>query len=199
MNSSRSILQPKEVCPYPPTLLILGDTSRTIAAFAGVGIILSIMFSPGLKRFFSNPNLVYVGSISFPLYLLHGNFIRLPLAWSFFRLLPALPWLDVLTETEDPNGEPVILMECNSFGCISTAAVMYILWFAMLLTFCRFWKHRIDIYGVTFSKWGEDVFTGKRQISDSWIPPRIGRGLWRVNAKLNGRGISEKASHGFLS
>ena len=157
------------------------------------------MFSPSLKRFFSNPKFVYVGSISFPLYLIHGTFIRLPLAWGFFRLLPSLPWLHILQETNDAKGEPVILMECNSFGCISTAAVMYVLWFMVLLMFCRFWKARIDIHGITFSKWAEDVFTGKRQVSASWIPPLIGRGLWRVNERLQGHGISEKSANGLLA
>jgi hypothetical protein len=156
------------------------------------------MFSPTLRRFFSNPKFVYLGSISYPLYLLHGTFIRLPLAWAFFRLLPSLPWLDILEETKDAKGEPIILMECNTFGCISTASIMYILWLAILLAFCRFWKNRIDIYGITLSRWGEDVVTGKRQVSAYWIPPLIGRSLWRVNERFNGQQDSEKGSNGLL-
>jgi hypothetical protein len=160
-----------------PKIDKLGQVDRFIGAFAGIFLILAILFSPSLKRFLANPAFVFMGSISFPMYLLHGTFIRLPLAWAYFRLIPNLPWLDMRLRTLDSQAHVVVVNDYSGLGCRLTCAVVYVLWFALLVSFCRVWKSRVDILGVQASRWVEDVVTGKRHIEivPSLTIPRLVR------------------------
>jgi hypothetical protein len=184
------------------TSLIVGQPDRVVAAFAGIGFILSIMFSPSLKRFFSHPIFVFFGGISFPLYLLHGTFIRIPLAWAIFKLLPSLPWLAVLGQSQETNESKIIRHECTSVTCVSSALLIWLIWFAALVLFCRFWKNRVDIYGVSFSRWGEDVVMGKRPfaIGASRVTTVTGGAMLALAEKLKGGSTTmEKFENGMLS
>ena len=48
---------------------------------AGQCLSFAIVLSPSLQRLLAHPFLVWLGGISFPLYLLHGSLIRSLLAW----------------------------------------------------------------------------------------------------------------------
>jgi hypothetical protein len=198
-TSSKTTSPHEEVC-HPEMVLIVGQPDRTCAAVAGIGMILSIMFSPALKRFFSQPIFVFFGSISFPLYLLHGIFIRGPLAWALFRLLPSLPWLPA--RDSKTLETLVVRRDCRSFICLSSALGICFIWFALLVLFCRFWKNRIDIYGVTLSKWGEEVVMGKRPFGTSNITTVTGTAMMELAKRLKGESsttTSEKYGNGMLS
>jgi hypothetical protein len=141
-----------------------GETDRTIAAFAGIFLIFSILFSPILRRFLSQPIFVFLGSISFPLYLLHGTFIRLPLAYILFQILPRFPSLDIIGIVPDWDDIDVIIFHCRAFKCQFTVGVVWILWLGALLAFCKLWKEYVDILGVQFSRYAEEVALGKREV-----------------------------------
>lgn len=170
---------------------------RTIAAFGAIFFILSVQFSPNLKRFFSYRAFVFLGSISFPLYLLHGTFIRLPLAWSLFSLIPSLPFLNVLEYTKDSHGDPVIIMECTGFGCKFTATVIFLVWFTVLMMCCRIWKSKVDIIGVHVSKYMEELVTGKRNVTVAPVHIYIGESLEKWGGRLSGRADLEKSANGY--
>jgi hypothetical protein len=57
-----------------------GDVVRFWASIGGQLLCLSVYFSPPLQRIFSLPILCYLGSISFSMYLLHGQLMRSVLA-----------------------------------------------------------------------------------------------------------------------
>ena len=165
---------------------------RFIAGFGGIFLITAILFSPSIRRFLSNRTFVFLGSISFPLYLLHGTFIRLPLAWAFFGVLPYLPFLNILEYTEDPKGEPIILMTCRSIGCRITAAILFLTWLAGLLAFCRFWKSKVDILGVHFSRWIEDIVMGRKEVEiHGTLSGVVGDGMVRLGEKLSSKRVTE--------
>ena len=173
---------------------------RFIVGFGAIFLITAILFSPSIRHFLSNRTFVFLGSISFPLYLLHGTFIRLPLAWAFFGVLPHLPFLNILEFTEDSNGEPIILMTCRSFGCRLTATILFFTWLAGLLAFCRIWKSRVDILGVHFSRWMEDIVMGRKQVEiHGTLSGVVGDGMVRLGEKLSSRGriveLHEKGCH----
>lgn len=140
--------------------LLLADNKRVIASFAGILFTLSILFSPIIRRFLSHRYFVFLGSISFSLYLLHGTFIRLPLQWILVLVLPKIA-PDILVTSGDEN---LVYMDCPSFGCRFIASIAYLIWFALLLAFSKVWKDNVDILGIHVSRWAEDVVLGKRRV-----------------------------------
>jgi len=150
--------------------IIVGDVDRTIGAFAGILLIISILFSPLLQRYLSNRYFLFLGSISFPLYLLHGTFIRIPLQWAIIWVLPRIA-PDAL-EYYGKEGEFVDL-RCGQFKCKFMASIIFIVWLASLLAFCKVWKKHIDILGIRFSRWAEEFALGKKE---------IGFNLWRPSS-----------------
>jgi hypothetical protein len=152
----------------------VGETDRTIGAFAGIFLIFSILFSASLRRFLSLPPFVWLGSISFPLYLLHGTFIRLPLAYILFKFLPRFPSLNIIGIVPDWDDIDVIIFHCWAFKCKFVVGVVWTLWLAVLLAFCKLWKEYVDILGVQFSKFAEEVVLGKREVSlGGWLGGRM--------------------------
>ena len=157
----------------------------------------SIHFSPGLRRFLSNRVFVFLGGVSFPVYLLHGTFIRIFLTWAFFRFLPALPFLNILHESTDANGDEIVEARCDTMGCRLSALVVLVIWFTFLLTFARLWKSKVDVWAMHISKYTEDVVTGKREIEF----PKFPIGLWqnryaRLSEKMRELESEKKAHHG---
>jgi hypothetical protein len=188
-------------------VLITASPERVLGALSACGMIFSIMFSPQLKKFFSRPLFVWLGSISFPLYLLHGTFIRGPLAYIVLKVLPRLPWIvsEIPTTTASGNPGPVISaatnpadwytnMQCNYFACVVTAWTTYIIWFGCVLFVCKLWGKYVDVYGVRMSSWFEQVATGKKGFLESsgianW---RLVRLVERVGGKGKGTVFVDK-------
>lgn len=65
-----------------------GDLSRTWGSLGGSLLILSVLISPHLRRLLAARPLTWLGKVSFPIYLLHGMFIRTVLAWLAFQSEP---------------------------------------------------------------------------------------------------------------
>jgi hypothetical protein len=125
-----------------------------------------------------------LGSISFPLYLLHGTFIRLPLAYALFQILPRFPSLDIIGIVPDWDDINVIIFHCRSFKCQFTVGVIWIIWLIALLAFCKLWKEYVDILGVQFSRYAEEVALGKREVSISGAmrgAEKLGNGIGGVS------------------
>jgi hypothetical protein len=160
--------------PYLKCLMV-GENEQTIAAFGGIGLILSILYSPFLRRFLSQPAFVFLGSISFPLYLLHGTFIRLLLAWLLLKFLPGFS-IDVVQQMMGWEGKDVFVLQCDLSFCKLAVSVAYLFWLALLLGFCRLWKEHVDVLGVQLSRWAEEIVLGKREV-DIRTGPFFG-GVW---------------------
>ena len=78
--------------PWSATLVSLGerlappqiDFSRFFGSFGGLLLVLAIVVSPHLRAMLSRPALLWLGKVSFPIYLLHGTFMRSVFAWLMF-------------------------------------------------------------------------------------------------------------------
>lgn len=110
----------------------LGETHRTIAAIASILLITSILFNPSLQHVLSHRFLVFLGSISFPLYLLHGTFMRTVLTWAYYAVHSQ--W---------------------------QIAVVFVFWASLLLATCYVWKRTVDEFALQVSRRAEELTTGK--------------------------------------
>lgn len=144
--------------------LTVGETDRTIGAIAGILMILSILYSPLLRSVLSRRIPVFLGSISFSLYLLHGTFIRLPLTYILFKFLARYPSLNIIYIAMGWEDEEVIIWGCESVRCKFVVGLTLILWFMALLATCKIWQKYIDVLGIQFSRWVEDIVLGKREL-----------------------------------
>jgi peptidoglycan/LPS O-acetylase OafA/YrhL len=65
---------------FPPQ----GEIGRTWGSVGCILLLVAIIISPHLRRLLSRRPLLWLGKISFPVYLLHGTFMRSLLAWITF-------------------------------------------------------------------------------------------------------------------
>lgn len=144
-----------------------------IGAFAGIFLLVATLYSQPMRNFLSTKHFVFLGGISFPLYLLHGTFIRIPLQWCVIRLLPRVdPQALNIFFAEDQTNAYLV---CDSFTCRLAATVIYVLWLGALVIAAQLWKRYVDVHGITFSRWAENVISGKQKVGlkvPGW--PRFG-------------------------
>jgi peptidoglycan/LPS O-acetylase OafA/YrhL len=97
---------------------VFGDNAIwAVTAFGAAGIIALFAGSPGLRRAFSGPKLLWLGRISYSLYLCH-----------FLVLMCAMPWvLRTLEGLALGNGMAVRLLALALFSALSVllAAILY--------------------------------------------------------------------------
>ena len=137
---------------------------------------------------------MFLGSISFPLFLLHGIFIRLPLQWAVIHILPRLA-SDAVDrfEIEGVDKEGVELM-CHSWSCKFAAAIVFSVWFAMLLGGCLLWKKYVDTFAIWCSRRAEEILMGMpKEVKPEVVAQNFGEPwLW---LRENGR-TDEKVAIG---
>ena len=143
-------------------LIVTDENDRTIASFGAIFLVFSILCSPSLQRFFAQAPFVFFGNLSFAMYLLHGIFIRVPLQWIVIYILPTLV-SDAIEYNVMRECTQVELL-CESWTSRFVTAMFFLVWFGLLLTSCVVWKTYIDVLGIRFAKWGEDVVTGKKKV-----------------------------------
>jgi drug/metabolite transporter superfamily protein YnfA len=151
---------------YPPLLTKLittDENDRTVASFGAIFLVFSILCSPSLQRFFAKAPFVFFGNLSFAMYLLHGMFIRIPLQWTVIYILPALV-SDAVKYNVTEGSTTAVELLCESWNCQFTMAILLLAWFGLLVVSCIIWKKYVDVLGIQFSTWGEEVVTGKRKV-----------------------------------
>ena len=139
---------------------MIGEDRRTIAALSGILLILSIIFNPSLQEILSKPIFIFLGSISFPMYLLHGTFIRTILVWAFYGFLNGRP------EVGRGSAETVDLVnfsasQYSSNHWVISATIICLASAALLVTICNIWKNTVDKFAIKNSRWVEEVGNGK--------------------------------------
>lgn len=140
---------------------MIDDLTRLFPIFGASLLIFSILFSPDLRQILSHHRLVFLGSISFSMYLLHATLMRTVLAWVLYGLLPQ-PWqAEMQAEAIEGIENPY---ETHPFPFIWSViwGIVFILWLGLLLCVSTIWRNWIDFYSIILSKWLEEVMAGKR-------------------------------------
>jgi peptidoglycan/LPS O-acetylase OafA/YrhL len=128
--------------------------------FGAAILIFSIHFSGFLRLIFSHRYPVFLGSISFPLYLLHSLMMRSILVWVVFGLLPSsVPerWIPI-----GSNPQRIIPVLSASMTLIAFGS-----WLALLMYLSTLWRDRVDRLSVTFAQWAEEAMLGQKSL---WAP-----------------------------
>jgi len=157
-----------------------------------------MLYSQPIRNFFSNKYFVYLGGISFPLYLLHGTFIRIPLQLWLLRILPRIDpnAFDIFWEEDHMNADLI----CDTLSCRFATTIIYVAWLGCLLIAAQLWKRYVDVYGINFSRWAESVVSGKQKLVDATIPSWPNFGIFfstftsATDIQMGSRASTEKLS-----
>ena len=158
---------------FPPQ----GDLARTWGSVGCMVLIIGIIISPHARRLLSRKPLLWLGKVSFPIYLLHGTFMRSLLAWfTFAGQTPApfeIPAGDGETTTihryPQPSNFRIMLSIAVSMGCMLVAA--------------HYWAKNVEPVFGKITKKAEDIMFGK---GDGTSPGNLGRPMLPVR-KEQGR------------
>lgn len=115
---------------------------------------LTIVMSPHLRRALSHRVLLWLGKISFPLYLLHGSFMRSILAWLLFAN-------SALVEMEERDGAETYVVMRYPLPDYPTFVVVMPIFFAVLFGATHVWANRVEPHFGTVTKRLEEVMMGK--------------------------------------
>lgn len=132
---------------------------------------LTIICSPHLRRVLNHPVFLWLGKISFPLYLLHGTLMRSILSWLLFagQNLTAM-------EAEKPRVQPPFPGHENDIAQAGTETVVIMryplprpmvfvavlpLFFVVLGLTCHFWTEKVEPHFGKLTKKAEDIMFGK--------------------------------------
>ncbi|QKX62982.1 uncharacterized protein TRUGW13939_10150 [Talaromyces rugulosus] len=128
----------------------------------------AILHSPSMRRALSHPWLMWIGGLSFPLYLLHGPLIRSLMTYMVF-LIPSITFTPDRLENGSPDPNSLIPIP-NTFVLCLTLPVF----FAILLVLSKLWAIHVDPW---FGVW-TDAF---EQFARSWGNEQIQSFPWRKN------------------
>lgn len=113
------------------------EVSRYWPTIGAQVLTLAIVLSPHLRRALSHPWLLWLGKISFPLYLLHGTFMRSLLAWMLF-------YGQTLKNIEENNGGQKYLVLRYPLPGIPTFLAVMPVFMAILIAATHLWAVKVE-------------------------------------------------------
>ena len=128
------------------------DTARFWPTIGAQLLCLTIICSPHLRRALNHPILLWLGRISFPLYLLHGPLLRSVLSWLLFAG-------QNLVAMEADNSNEVIMRYPLPRPWVYVVALP--VFFAVLGVLCHYWTEKIEPHFGTITKKAEDIMSGR--------------------------------------
>ena len=132
-------------------------------AWPGIGaqiLCYSVCFSPSLRQALSQKFLLWLGGVSYSLYLLHGPLMRSVLAWLVFGPMTTTG------EWVTPEDETYKSMEVSEYiplpGWPAFLLILPVFWTFLLLT-VRVWSTKVEPQFAAATKWLEDVALGNKK------------------------------------
>lgn len=136
-------------------LALQGDLARSYGSIGGLLLVFAIIISPHLRSLLSRKPLTWLGKLSFPIYLLHGTFLRSVFAWILF--------------TSEPRAFEVTGADGNQYsierypqGSNFRIFVAVVVSMSMCLVTCHFWAKKVEPVFGRITKYAEDVMVGRK-------------------------------------
>ena len=116
----------------------------------------AVLLSPCLQRILSHRILIWLGSLSFPLYLIHGPLIRSLLTWMTFGYQDPIFYY-----TQNPDGSLLNSWFRYPFPDDATLYIATPIFFCLLLLAAHIWTLTIEPRCAWITKRAEDIMYGE--------------------------------------
>src|SRR5579871_5822151 len=149
---------------------MLGSIPRAWASVCSILLVTSILFSPTTRKVLSHRFFVFLGSISFPMYLVHGTLIKTVLCWVFYELLPAP--MEEITATIGKDGK-MTTTTVELLPSILWRAIycfVWVGWMGLLISLSVIWRNKVDALSIQVAKTVEEIMAGKRVLLNKRVP-----------------------------
>lgn len=137
---------------------------RTWPTMGAALLCFTVIMSPHLRKFLSLPPLLWLGKISFPLYLLHGSFMRSILSWLLFAK-------SKLVQFQEQNGDQRYIVMKYPLPGAGTFFIVFLIFFPILFTATHLWATRLEPQFGLVTKAIEEVLFGKKEAPKPTILP----------------------------
>jgi hypothetical protein len=121
-------------------------------------IVAAIILSTRLQRFLSHPVFLWLGTQSFPIYLLHGPLLRSFLNWMLYAFTKPL-WYQQLDEV----GNQVRIFPRRPIPPRWKFIICIPIFYAVLFFLAHLWTLKIESKCGSLTKWLEDTMCGVRE------------------------------------
>jgi len=128
-------------------------------------LILTCVLSPHLRRMLSQRYFLWLGKISFPLYLLHGSIMRTVLAWLLFSR-------SQLVEVQEQSGQQTLVLMKYPIPGYTMFFISLPIFFVILFSLTHIWAQKVEPYFGIITKLAEDLMFGKKQERPTVLPVR---------------------------
>ena len=128
-------------------------------------LIFTAVLSPHLRRILSHRYFLWLGKISFPLYLLHGSIMRTVLSWLLFSR-------SQLVEMQEMRGEQTYILMKYPIPGYTMFFISLPIFFVVLFSLTHVWALKVEPYFGIITKTAEDMMFGKKQERPTVLPVR---------------------------
>jgi hypothetical protein len=163
-----SILSPRSSVSFCIRTLTIDNLQRLYSTMGGSLLILSLLLSPQLRHLLSHRYLVFLGGISYALYLLHATLMRSALGYIIYTIPRRTERKVVVVnhKGEQLRIDTVITEVWRGWGIVRS--FLFGAWMVGLLGLAHLWRRRIDTFSLVVAKRLEEVVSGKRGIANGF-------------------------------
>ena len=132
-----------------------GELARLWGSIGCIMLVFGVLISPHARRLLSRRPLIWLGKVSFPIYLLHGTFMRSVMAWIEFIGQPVQPF-----EVQGGDGKTYQVNRYAQSGAFRTLVAIAICMSCTLVA-SHYWTKKVEPVFGKITKVAEDMMINK--------------------------------------
>lgn len=126
-------------------------------------ILVAIILSPTLQTLLAKPWLLWLGKISFPIYLIHGSLLRSVLVWMVYSFGTVNKFKEAAPTKQDGDGHTVTVGMEREWTQVAAPTSMWVyvfmvpIWCAAVLALADVWNQYVESWCVRATKRVEEI------------------------------------------